>query len=430
MLRGRVLSFVAEPQGPDDPDSHIYLENGAVLIEAGKIVAVGDFSQMEARVVETAKIVDHRPHLIMPGFIDAHLHSVQMQVVGSWAPALLEWLNTYTFVEEQRFGDPVHAHRLAAAFFDEMIRHGTTTPVAFCSVHAASADAYFEEAVRRNMAVIGGKLMMDRNAPEALTDSAQTGFDQSKALIEKWHGKGRARYAISPRFAITSTPEQLSAAGALAAEFPDCYVQTHAAENAAEIALTKKLYPEATDYVGVYEGFGLLGPKSLLGHAIHLSDREISVMAETGSVAVFCPTSNLFLGSGLFDRQRLQARGVRTAIATDIGGGTSYSMLQTLNEGHKVLQMRGQLLPPLTAFYMITLGNARALSLEGTIGSLLPGADADLVIVDAYATPAMALRMQTVTSLNEELFVLQTLGDDRAIAETYVAGRAVKSALA
>jgi guanine deaminase len=315
-------------------------------------------------------------------------------------------------------------------FMDEMIRHGTTTAAAYCSVHRASAEAYFTEAAKRNMRMIGGKVMMDRNAPEKLRDAPQSSYDDSKALIEKWNGRGRAHYAISPRFGITSSDAQLEMAGALAREHPDCFVQTHLSENHAEIAQTKALFPWARDYADVYERYGLLGPNSLFGHCIHLGPREIAVMAESKSVAVFCPTSNLFLGSGMFDLEGLQAGNVRIAVATDVGGGTNYSMLATMDEGYKILQLRGQKLSPLNSFYMMTLGNARALGLEHKIGTLEPGTDADIIVLDIGATPAMRLRSQTVGTLSEELFVLQTMGDDRAVAEAYVAGKAVKSLLA
>jgi len=426
ILRGRVLSFVSAPQGLDDDASYRYLEDGAITIEGGRIVAVGDF---DAASAGEAEVIDHRPHLILPGFIDMHLHYVQSQMIASYAGSLLEWLNTYTFVEEQKFSQQGHAGAVAAAFYDELIRHGTTTAVAYCSSHPASVDAYFAEAERRNMLMIGGKVMMDRNAPEALCDTAQSGYDDTKMLIERWHGRGRGLYAISPRFAITSTPAQMDAARALVAEHPDCYVQTHLSENAAEITYSMELYPSSPDYTGIYQDYELLGPKTLLGHCIHLNHRETRVLCETGAVAVFCPTSNLFLGSGLFDRERLLKGGVRIGIATDIGGGTSYSMLATLSEGYKILQLRGQRLTPFNSFYMMTLGNARALGLEGTIGAIEPGCAADLVVLDAAATPALALRMATVKTLAEELFLLQTLGDDRAIAEVYVAGARAKSTL-
>lgn len=426
ILRGRVLSFVSEPQGLDDVASYRYLADGMVVIADGKIAGVGDF---DPGVTGDAEIIDHRPHLILPGFIDLHLHYVQSQMIASYAGSLLEWLNSYTFVEEQKFSQQGHAGAVASAFYDELIRNGTTTAVAYCSSHPRSVDAYFAEAEKRNMLMVGGKVMMDRNAPEALRDTAQSSYDDTKALIARWHGKSRALYAISPRFAITSTPAQLDASRALVAEHADCYVQTHLSENAAEISFSMELYPDSPDYTGIYEDYGLLGPRTLLGHSIHLNHRETRVLAETQSVAVFCPTSNLFLGSGLFDRERLAKAGVRIGIATDIGGGTNYGMLATLDEGYKVLQLRGQRLTPLNSFYMATLGNARALSLEGTIGTIAPGNAADLVVLDARATPAMRLRMETVESLVEELFLLQTLGDDRSVAEVYVAGAKAKSTL-
>jgi guanine deaminase len=426
VLRGRVLSFLREPLAIDDSDSYRYLEDGAVVIESGRIVAVEDFASVQT---DGGEVIDHRPHLIMAGFIDLHLHYVQSQIMASYAGSLLEWLNTYTFHEEQKFGQQGHAAAIAASFHDELIRHGTTTAVAYCSVHPESVDAYFTEAERRNMLMVGGKVMMDRNAPEALCDTAQSAYDDTKALIARWHGRGRSLYAISPRFAITSTPEQMEAARTLAAEHPDVYVQTHLSENDEEIRTSLKLYPDSQDYTGIYEDYGLLGPRTLMGHSIHLNHRETEVMAETGTVAVFCPTSNLFLGSGLFDRERLTRRGVRVGIATDIGGGTSFSMLRTLDEGYKVLQLRGQRLNPFTSFYMATLGNSRALSLEGTIGAVAPGNTADLVVLDAGATPAMALRQATLNSLAEELFLLQTMGDDRAVREVYVAGARAKSTL-
>ena len=425
-LRGRVLTFHDEPQSRDDTASYSYWEDGVVEIENGRISRVGVFDGSHGPEVE---LIDHRPHLILPGLIDPHIHFPQMQVIGSYAAALLEWLNTYTFVEEQKFADPAHANRIASAFFDELIRHGTTTAAAYCTVHPQSADAYFSEAARRNMLVVGGKVMMDRNAPEKLTDSAQSSYDEVKAGIAKWHGKGRALYAITPRFAITSSPAQLEAAGTLAREHPDLHIQTHVSENLAEIATAQELYPDCPDYVGIYERYGLLGSRTLLGHCIHLDHREVEALCHTGAVAVFCPTSNLFLGSGLFDYERLHARGVRTAVATDVGGGTSYSMLETMDEAYKAMQLRGQRLTPLRSFYHLTLGNARAMSLDDRIGAIAPGMDADLVVLDSRATPQMALRMETVDTLERELFLLQTCGDDRAVAETYIAGEALKRRL-
>ena len=422
LIRGRVLDFHADPAVTQD--NHRYWEDGAIVVQDGRIVAVGDHADLaRPDLPET----DHRPHLIMAGFIDPHLHFPQVQVIASWGAQLLDWLNTYTFPEEARFADPDHATRMAGLFLDQLTAHGTTTAVAFCSSHKTSAEALFTAAHDRNMAMVAGKVMMDRNAPDAVLDTPQRGYDDSKALIRDWHGKGRQRYAITPRFAITSTPEQLAMTGQLAAEHADCHVQTHLSENRDEIDFTLSLYPQARDYLDIYEQHGLLSDKLLLGHSIHLHPREIARMAETGSRAVFCPTSNLFLGSGLFNEAGLREAGIVSGIATDVGGGTSYSMLQTLNEGYKVLQMRGQKLHPLAAFHWATRGNAMALGMQDRIGTLAPGSDADLVVLDACATPAMDLRMERAETLAEELFILQIMGDDRAVAQTYVAGRPCKA---
>ena len=431
LLRGRVLSFRTRPESLDDRASYVFEEDGAVLICDGRIVAVGDYSAVALEAGTGVKTVDHRPGLILPGFIDAHVHVPQMQVIASYGAELLEWLNSYTFPEETKFADAQHGRRIARLFCDEMVRHGTTTVAAYCSVHRQSADAFFEEALSRDMLVIAGKVMMDRNAPEGLRDTPQSGYDDTKALIRDWHGKGRLHYAITPRFAITSTPEQMEMAGALMREHPDLHMQTHLSENHAEIAFTQELYPWSKDYTDVYGHYGLLGPKALLGHCIHLSAREADALSDSGSVAVFCPTSNLFLGSGLFDWQGYsnRAKPLRIAAASDVGGGTNYSMLRTMDEGYKVIALQGEKINPLASFWQITLGNAKALSVDDRVGTLDIGTDADVVVLDARATPGMALRMETVSTLAEELFLIQTLGDDRAVREVYIAGKASKSAL-
>ena len=393
LLRGRILNFTAEPADASDTGAYDYIEDGGLLMSGGRIEAVGEFADIAAKAAEV-RVTDHRPNLLMAGFIDTHIHFPQVQVIASWGSQLLDWLNNYTFPEEIRYADPDHSAAMAGAFYDQLIGHGTTTAVAYCSVHKTSTQAYFSEAERRNMRMIGGKVLMDRNAPDELRDTPQSGYDDTKDLIADWHGKGRASYGITPRFAITSTPEQMEMAGALVTEHPECYVQTHLSENHDEIAYTAELYPDVPDYLGVYEHYGLLHDKMFLGHSIHLKPREIDVLAETGARPVFCPTSNLFLGSGLFDDAGLRGRGITNAIATDVGAGTSYSMLQTLNEGYKILQLQKQKLHPLRAFHWITRGNAVALGLEDKIGTLSPGTEADVVVLNARATEAMALRME------------------------------------
>lgn len=432
LIRGRTLSFNRAPESIDDSAAYSYESDGGLLVENGLINAAGAYATIKAAAPEGVEEIDHRPNLIVPGLVDTHLHFPQMQVMASYAANLLEWLNTYTFPEECRFVESAHAERIAVRFFDEMARHGTTTATAYCSVHKASADAFFAESLRRGTCMVAGKVMMDRNAPQGLLDTPETSYDETRAVIADWHGKGRNHVAITPRFAITSTPEQMEVARTLVREFPDLHVQTHLSENRDEIAYTCELYSEAKDYTDVYARYGLLGPKSLFGHCIHLSEREADVMNESGSVAVFCPTSNLFLGSGLFPLRALTRREkpVRVSVASDIGGGTSYSMMKTLDEAYKILQLQGERLNPLESFYLMTRGNAEALSLADRIGTLEPGSDADLVVLNMAATPAMALRAEVVNSLADELFLLQTMGDDRAVVETYVAGRPAKSKLA
>ena len=424
---GRILSFKDDP-AEAGASALLFIENGAVLIATGRIQDVGEAGEVLRRAPEGVAVDDHSGCLVMPGFIDAHIHYPQTQVIGSYGAQLLDWLHNYTFVEEQKFADPEHCSRIAEFFLDELFRCGTTTAMVYCTVHPQSVDAFFAATERRNARMIAGKTMMDRDAPEALTDTAQRGYDESKALIQRWRQRGRLDYAITPRFAVTSSQAQLEAAGALAREFPEAYVQTHLDENKDEIDLVAKRFPGARTYLEVYERSGLLGPRSVFGHCIHLTDSEVAALAASRSVAAFCPTSNLFLGSGLFNQARLRQAGVPVALATDVGGGTSYSMLHTAAEGYKVLQLNGQSWPAVEAFYQMTLGNARALSLDSRIGAIEPRMEADLVVLDARATPAMAHRMEASNGdLDVELFALITMGDDRAVRQTYVAGAPSKA---
>ena len=429
VISGRILSFSDEPRLVG-ASALTLIEKGAVLIEDGLIKAVGEAKDIARMAPAGAKFDDHADRLILPGLIDTHIHYPQTRVIASYGAQLLEWLQKYTFIEEQKLRDPVHAAIVARFFLDELFRQGTTTAMVYCTVHPESVDAFCAESDKRGARMIAGKVMMDRNAPEGLRDTPQRGYDETKALIQRWRGKGRLDYAITPRFAPTSTDAQLEASGALARENPDAYIQTHLCENHAEIAFVKELFPWTKTYTEVYQRYGLLGPRTVLGHCIHLEESEVAMLAESGAVAAFCPTSNLFLGSGLFDMRRLQqhAPPVRVALATDVGGGTSYSMLETANEAYKVLQMNGQSWPAAQAFYQMTFGNARALGLDDRIGAVREGLEADLVVLDSRATPSMAHRMEAAKDdLAEELFILMTMGDDRAVAETYIAGRPVKS---
>ena len=426
VLRARALCFHHAPSGLDDTGSFAFIADAGIEISDGKIIKV---SEWRDDLHACARVIDHRPHLIMPGFVDPHIHFPQLQVIASWGATLLEWLERHTFPEEQKFSDPTHCRVMADLFFDFLVRHGTTTACVFCSVHRESAEALFAAAQRRNICVVAGNVLMDRGAPPRLCQPPGPAYEDSKAIIARWHGKGRAHYAITPRFAITSTPELLDTTRALTKEHPDCIIQTHLSENPQEIELTAQLFPDSRDYLDVYDSYGLLGPRSLFAHVVHPRDRELDRLAETRSVAVFCPTSNLFLGSGLFDDEAIQQKGIRQAIATDVGGGTSYSMLRTLDEGYKVVRLQGKSTAPLRAFYQATRGNAEALGLARDVGTFEPGSAADLIVLNARATPEMALRMECAQTLAEELFILQTMGDDRAVVETYIAGQPAKSVL-
>ena len=428
IIKGRLLTFSDRPADIAATDCYTYWPEGAFAVQNGKIAWIGHAADLPSPYA-TWPVEDHTPHLILPGFIDAHTHYPQMGVIASYGSQLMDWLETYTFHQETRFADKNHCQVQAGLFFDELINHGVTTAAVYTTSHPDATTAFFEEAQMRNMRMIGGKVLMDRSAPPALTDTPQRAYDESTKLIETWHNQGRLSYAITPRFAITSSNEQMSVIEALITEHPDCYVQTHLSENLFETSETLRLFSGAEDYTAVYEKFGLLGPKSLFGHCIHLSDRERGALAASKSVAVFCPSSNAFLGSGLFDYEGFHASDIRLAFGSDMGAGTSCSMLATAADAYKICQLRDYSLNPLESFYGLTLGNARALSMEAHIGTLEVGSEADFIVLNAQATHAMRTRMLTVESLAEELFVLQTLGDDRAIEETYISGDGQKSAL-
>ncbi|MCL4675322.1 MAG: guanine deaminase [Pararhodobacter sp.] len=421
LLLGQTLAYSADPFA-EGPQAGRHTRRGAVLVEAGRIRAVGEADTLRA-LHPRARVHEYGEGLISPGFVDAHAHYPQTAIIASWGKRLIDWLDSYTFPEESRFGDPAHARAIAETCLDLMLAHGTTTLCSYCTIHPESVDALFAAARQRGMRVLGGKTCMDRNAPDRLRDTAQSAHDQSRALIARWHGVDRLSYVITPRFAPTSTPGQLAALGALWAEHPDCLMQTHLSEQPEEIAWVANLFPEARDYLDVYERFGLLGASGLYGHAIHLTDRERARLLEVGAALVHCPTSNTFIGSGLFDMAGLKARGHRIGLATDIGGGSSFSMLRTMAAAYEVAQLRGTALHPSQLWWLATEGSARALGLGGTIGSLTPGAEADLIVVDLASTPAIAQRAARARDIWEALFPTIMMGDDRAIRATWVNGK-------
>ncbi|MCG8612272.1 MAG: guanine deaminase [Pseudomonadales bacterium] len=421
--RAALLHFHSDPD-VDGENAYTFLEDGLLVIENGLVKALGDASTLLAASPDLP-VIDYSGHLIIPGLIDTHIHFPQVEVIASHGEQLLDWLNNYTFPTERKFADPGYAAEMATFFLDELFRNGTTTALVFGTVHAASVEAFFTASHGKNARMICGKVMMDRNAPDFLCDTAESSYQDSKALIEKWHHTGRQLYAVTPRFAITSTPEQLAKAGQLCEEYPDVYLQTHISENKDEVAFVQSLFPESKDYLDVYDQFGLLGPRSVFAHGVHLTPREHARFRETGSSVSFCPTSNLFLGSGLLDIAKLEQEKVTYSVATDVGGGTSFSMLHTLNEAYKVCQLNGHSLCPLKSLYLATLGNAKSLQLEDKIGSFNLGNEADFAVLDFNCTPLMRLKQSKSTTLKEKLFSMIILGDDRAIKATYVAGDCV-----
>jgi guanine deaminase len=423
--RASIVHSLGDPAEVAVEDSYAYFEDGLMIVENGLITAVGHAADLLKTLADDVQVLTYKDALISAGFIDTHIHLPQTGMVGSYGEQLLDWLNTYVFPCEKQFEDPAHSAEVADLFLEELLRNGTTTALVFGSRHKESVEAFFSAAEKLNLRMIAGKVMMDRNAPDYLVDTAESSYVDSKALIERWHGKGRLHYAVTPRFAPTSTPEQLALAGQLLTEYPDLYMQTHISENLKEVEWVKALFPERKNYLDVYDHFQLLGERSVFAHGVHLCDDECARLAETGSAIAFCPTSNFFLGSGLFNLPMAERHKVNVGLGTDVGGGTSFSILQTLSEAYKVMQLQGAKLSPFKSLYLATLGGARALRLEDKIGSLQVGNEADFVVLDYNATPLLSYRMKQAQSIEERLFVLMTLGDDRTVSETYSAGALV-----
>jgi len=394
-----------------------------LIVENGVVAKIGAASELLTGLAQDTQVEDWSGKLIVPGLIDCHVHYAQLDIIASAGEQLLDWLNRYAYPAEAKFENADHAREVAGVFLDELLRNGTTTALVFATVFPQSVDAIFEAAAERNMRLIAGKVLMDRMCPETLSDDAESGYADSKSLIERWHGKGRLGYAITPRFALTSSEEQLAAAGRLAREYPDTWVHTHLAENKEEVNQIAGQFAWSRSYLDVYDHFGLLRDRSMFAHCLYLDADDREMMAKKGGAAAFCPTSNLFLGSGLFDLQSMSEAGVRVGLATDVGGGTSLSLLQTMSEAYKVLHLRGQSLPASRALYLATLGAAEALGLDGCIGNLAPGKEADFAVLDAGGSTITARRARSAASIDELLFALIFLGDDRNIAATYLQGQ-------
>ncbi len=423
-IRGGVLTFQDDPFLVPAEAAIVYESDAIIVISDGKIIDWGAAVNVKSRWPGSLEITEYANSLILAGFIDCHVHYPQAQIIGAYGKQLIDWLTEYTFVAEAAYADKEYAKAAAKLFLQECLRNGTTTSSVFCTVHPESVDAFFEESEKLEMRNIAGKVLMDRNAPAELCETPQQGYDQTQALIQRWHGKGRQLYSVTPRFALTSSDEQMEMTGAVWQENPGTFLQTHISESEQEVAWAKQLFPQQQNYLDIYQHFNQIGPRAILGHGIHLSETELACCFETGTAIAHCPTSNLFLGSGLFDlaNAKKRERSLRVGLATDLGAGTSFSMLQTLNETYKVAQLKGFALNSAQAFYLATQGSAKALYLDDQIGSIAIGMEADLVVLDLQATPAIEYRMSFCQNINEVLFVLMTLGDDRAVQATYVNG--------
>jgi guanine deaminase len=416
LLLGQVLSYAGDPFAAED----CVRLHEAVLVDGGKIRDLGTAAALRAAHPQ-AKVTDYGKSLISAGFIDAHVHYPQTAMIASWGKRLIDWLNMYTFPEEMRFADPAYATEAAGRYFDLALVHGTTAMCSYATIHPASVDAFFEGAKTRGLRAFAGKTCMDRNAPEGLRDTAQSAYDDSKRLLQKWHGVDRLSYVITPRFSPTSTPEQLAAMGALWHEYPDCLMQTHLSEQTDEIAWVKELFPQSRDYLDTYEAQGLLREGAVYGHAIHLTAREKARLIEAGASLVHCPTSNTFIGSGLFDMGL--ARQLRVGLATDTGGGSSFSMLRTMAAAYEVAQLRGQALHPSQLWWLATQGSARALRAEHQIGNIAPGMEADLVVINLASTFAIEQATRRASDIWQAVFPTIMMGDDRAVQAVWIGGQ-------
>jgi len=424
-IRGPVLTYTGDPFKNGLDHTMVYESDAIVVMANGLITHFGPADRIRPQLPADIAIKNYGPDaLISAGFLDSHVHFPQTPMIAAFGEQLLDWLNKYTFPTERRYADKAFASSVAKVFLQECLRNGITTSCVYATVFPQSVDALFEEAERLGMRMATGKVMMNRNAPDYLLDTVKSGYDDSKALIQKWHGRGRLMYAITPRFAPTSSGEQLEAAGALCTEFPDCYMQTHVSENKNEVAWVKELFPERKSYLDVYDHYKLCRPRSVFGHGIHLTEDEMSCMHRTGSAISHCPTSNFFLGSGFFNIARAMQKGrpVRVGLGTDLGAGTSFSILLTLNEAYKAAQLNNYALQAGHAYYLATRGTANAMYIDDKVGSIAPGMEADIVVLNMKSTPIIKYRMQFAKDIHEALFIQMTLGDDRAIQATYVAG--------
>ncbi len=421
--RAALLHALADPTRAPAGEAAAYHEDGLLVVDGGHVAAFGAYEAIAPGLPQDTPVIALPGRLITPGFVDAHTHYPQVDVMAAWGSQLLDWLNNHTFPAELAFADRAHADQAAAFFLDQLLRNGTTSALVFCTVHKASVDALFEAALARGMRLVAGKVLMDRHAPDGLRDTVESGRADSEALIRAWRGRGRLGYAVTPRFAVTSSDAQLAMAGDLAAAHPDVLIHTHLSENLDEIDRVAELFPGANDYLDVYARHGLVTDRSVFAHCVHASDDSLRRMAAAGASAAFCPSSNLLLGSGLFSLRQACACGVNVGLGTDVGAGSSFFLPHMMGEAYKIGQLAGETVDPLHAFYLATLAGARALKLDDRIGNLTPGKEADFLVLDLAATPLLARRMAGARTLSDKLFALSLLADDRVVERTYLAGR-------
>lgn len=434
-IRGSFIDFTGDPFHTSELDCVRFIPDGLMILADGKILDFGDYSHLCDRYAHVC--TETYKGLILPGFIDLHVHCPQTEMIGAYGEQLLEWLDRYVFPTEAKFKDIDYTRKISAFFLDELLRNGTTTAVVLTTIFSHSVDILFAEAERRNMRLIAGQVLMSRNAPDFLINEPAKAYAENRELIRKWHGKDRLLYAITPRFAITSTETELKLAAKLKAEFPDLYIHTHLSENLKEIEFTASLFPHTKDYLNVYEQFDLVGDRSIFAHCIHLDDSAFARLSDAGAAIAYCPTSNLFLGSGLFKLHQAKSSEypIKVGLGSDVGAGTSFSQLKTMGDAYKISQLQGQSLSPFKAFYLATLGAAKALSLEDKLGSFDAGKEADFIVLDPNPTPLMSLRNtsyyenyhgDSLQAIASQLFGLMILGDDRAIEATFIAGKLVR----
>ena len=426
--RGSIFTFKQSatlyniPRKKSDPSDHfLYIEDGVLMVEDGIIKKVGDYSKLKNEI-DGIKVVDYKDKLITPGFIDTHIHAAQSGVVAAYGEKLLEWLNNYVFPFESTYEHQEAAKKDLNFFLDQLIQNGTTTACAFGPLFYEATDIFFTEIDKRNMRFITGNILMNINSPDYFRLSTKENYDNAERLVKKWHNKNRLHYSLCPRFALSCSEEMLELSGQLKKQYPDIYLQTHLDENLNEIKEVKKIFPWSKHYLDVYDRYNLVTDRSIFGHCIHTTDEELALFKASQAIIAWCPISNNFLGSGLFDFDRTSRFTENITLATDVGAGNTFSMFAVMDDAYKVCMLQSYKLPSMLRWFMATLGTAKALKISDKVGSLESGKEADFIVIDPQASPILKYRSSQVNDIFELLFILMTLADDRQIKATYILG--------